>query len=385
MVLLLRQDDIPLHPKPSLAADTFYQLLNIKDMRNIYRLTAGTLCAAAMTAGLNSCQPQNCITCEEEGQPAVLTLSLESDISRSTSSQTQEQDNTINTLDVFIFRDGDPDAADYQRLDTYKRFEGDALADLSLSTTTGTKHICVIANSNISTYAGITTLTAFRSLAASLADETLADFTMYGEATQTLGVTSSVSILLTRLISRIAVTSIRTSFTGSPYQGMSLTDCRLFLTNVHASKLIYNNGNPDTPVILNEGALSGEDVNSTAEAGLLMDNIAEAITDQAYTTAHYLYCYSNETDVIDSSTKLVLQADLDGVTYYYPIPVNQTGYGYLEENGHFGIRRNTAYSFGITVTRPGSLDPETPVVPGTLEITLEKADWNIIPNFDKVF
>ena len=348
-------------------------------------MTAGTLCAAVLTTGFSSCQPQTCVTCEEDGQPAVLTISLASGITKSVSAQTQEQDNTINTLDVLIFRDGDASAADYQKLDTYKRFEGDALADLTLSTTTGAKLICVIANSNISTYAGITNLQAFRALTSTLADETLADFTMYGEAKQTLGVTSSVSILLTRMISRVAVTSIKTKFDGTPYAGMTLSNCKLFLINVHGEKLIYNGNSLETPLILNNGSLVGEDVNSTEEAGLLMDNITEVITGEAYSTAHYLYCYSNETDDITSSTKLVLQADLDGITYYYPIPVNQAGYGYTGSNSHYGIRRNTAYSYSITVTRPGSLDPDTPVVPGMLELSIEIADWTVIPSFEKVF
>ena len=116
-----------------------------------------------------------------------------------------------------------------------------------------------------------------------------------------------------------------------------------------------------------------------------MDRLDDAINDAGYTVPHYLYCYSNETSDISSSTKLILQADLNGTTYYYPIPVNQEGYGLPEDNGHYGIRSNTVYTYGITVTRPGSLDPDIPLEPGVLNLNIDVKEWDIIPEFDKIF
>ena len=351
-------------------------------------ITAGVLCGVLLPAGLASCQPETCTLCNNvpEGLPSTLSLSLEPVTpTRSTLSQSQEQDNTINTLDIFIFRKGDPASEEYHRLDTYQRFEGNSLSDITVSTTTGGKLICVIANSNIGDYTGITSLETFRAMTTLLKDETAGDFTMYGESEQTLGITASVAISLSRLISRICVTSIKTDFSDSPYTGMRLSGCRLFLINVHGEKHVHNCSSPEEPLILNNGSLVGEDVNSTVEAGLLMDNIPDAIGDEGYSIPHYLYCYPNETDDISSSTKLVLQAELDGVTYYYPVPVNQEGYGLQSEGGISGISRNSVYSYSITITRPGSLDPDTPLVPGTLELSLTVNGWDLIPHFDKVF
>ena len=76
---------------------------------------------------------------------------------------------------------------------------------------------------------------------------------------------------------------------------------------------------------------------------------------------------------------------MNGVTYYYPIMINQPDYGYLPENGHYGVGRNTSYSYTITVTRPGSEDPNIPLVPGAVELTLEVQDWSVVPSFDKEF
>ena len=166
---------------------------------------------------------------------------------------------------------------------------------------------------------------------------------------------------------------------------MTLNNCKLYLINANADKLLYNGEPTGSPVILNEGGLVTEDVTGTAQTGLLMDEISETISDAGYSTPHYLYCYSNETSDIASCTKLVLQADIDGTTYYYPIPVNQEEYGYVTGNGHHGIKRNTVYSMGISISRPGSTDPDTPIEPGTLDLSISVADWTEVPEFDKEF
>lgn len=350
-------------------------------MKKISTLWIAVLSALSV---MTSCQ-KPCTTCDE-ALPSTLTLSLSSPETKSSVSTTQEEDNTINTIDVFIFRNTDPVSEDYQKLDTYKRFSGDALNDLTLSTTTGPKTICVIVNEHTDAFAGVTDLTKFRELITDLDKEQLKSFTMYGEITETLGSTSSVSVSVKRYISRIAVTSIKTKFTGTPYSGMTLSNVKLYLVNAHAQKLIYNNGeSPSTPLIFNSKGLSGDDANSTVEANLIYEPLTGTINDTGITTPYFFYCYSNETNNIERCTKLVLQCDLNGITYYYPILINQDGYGYESTTGYFGVRRNTTYSYGITITRPGSLDPNTPLVPGSLDLTVSVDDWTVIPHFDKEF
>lgn len=334
---------------------------------------------------LVSCERPACPDCNEEAS-STLTISLESDATKSNIANTQEEDNTITTVDVFVFRNTDPTSADYQKLDTYKRFANDALEDLTLTTTTGPKTICVIVNEHTNAFKGVTNLTKFRELVTNLKDELVGSYTMYGEINETLGTTTSIAMSVKRHISRIGVTSIKTKFAGTPYADMTLSNIKLYLVNAHAQKVIYNNASsPTTPLVYNSTKLVGEDANATEEANLIYEPLTGTIGDVGITTPYFFYCYSNETDDIPSCTKMVLQADLDGVTYYYPILINQNGYGYSSSNGYYGVRRNTTYSYGITVTRPGSLDPNTPLVPGTLELTLNVDDWAVIPHFDKEF
>lgn len=354
------------------------------------RLTTGTLraagsrrwCTGLCFLTLAACQPAD-PPCPEN-EPATLTLTLTSADTRTTVSQTQEQDNSIVTLDVFVFRNSGDGNADHRTLDTYRRFQGDGLDNLSLTTTTGPKTICIVANAHTGDFNGITTLDEFRKLTALLQHEELGSFTMYGEASATLSLTNKISVTLSRLVAKVSVTGIRTRFDGTPYQGQVLTGARLYLINAHGKKILYNNHAPAAPVILNRNAYSGTDVNACTEAGLIADEITGNIDGSGHSVAHHFYCYENHTEESAETTKLVLEAELNGVTYYYPIPVNQRGYGWTE-GSPAGVTRNTAYSLGITVTRPGSTDPNEPVVPGTVELTITAEDWTVLPHFDKEF
>lgn len=370
----------------------------MKRQNLLFRPGIGTFAVllVVMMSFASSCTKDACGSgCEiTEGVTSKLKIELLSDGDgkgntpvKSTETQTLEEDNKINTLDVFVFRNTSPTSGDYQKLDTYKRFEGEDLdlGNLEITTTTGNKTICVIANSHISDYQSIINLPAFRTLITELKNEKPGDFSMYGEENTTLGLNSKVSISMERFVARISISSIKTKFTG-PYSGMRLTDCRLFLINAHGDKKIYNGTSPESPQILNNGKIIAEDINSTVYNGLILDDISQYIDDSGYITPHYFYCYSNETDNMETSTKIVLKASIDGVEYYYPIPVNQEGYGYSSDNGHYGIKRNTEYSYGITVTRPGSIDPDEPLVPGSLVLSiLDIKKWVVMPGFEKIF
>lgn len=339
-------------------------------------LFAATILSAALL--VTSCQ-KPCQSCEE-GEDALLTLNLNSPVTKSTATQSEANDKTINTVDVFIFRNN---GSTYE-LDTYQNFSGGDLTSVTLSTTTGAKLIKLIVNNHSASYSSVKNLTEFNKLTTLLKDELLGDFTMYGEASETLGLTNSVSIEVKRFISRVVVNSIKTSFSGTPYEGEELSDCKLYLVNVHGEKIVNNNGNPTTSVILNNGQLVDSDASSTATEDLILGSVSGTIGSTAMTTPHYFYAYSNQTDNLDNCTKLVLECTLKGNRYFYPIPINQAGYG-LTTGGTAGVDRNTVYSYTITIKHPGSTDPNEPVVFGALDISISVADWEEVNEFNKTF
>lgn len=349
-------------------------------MRNTFNYTVRALLLTALTAGLTACEIQECTECPDTaGEPATLTLSVSPTATKSTQTPSDETDKTLNTIDVLIFN-----SSGSGQLDVYRRFE-EGQTQLEIQTTTGSKKVCVVANAKSLQISSVTSYSQLQEMVADLNEELFGNLTMYGEKDVTMTAQTTETITVSRFISRITVTSVKTDFAGTPYKDMTLNNCKLYLINANADKLLYNGEPTGSPVILNEGGLVTEDVTGTAQTGLLMDEISETISDAGYSTPHYLYCYSNETSDIASCTKLVLQADIDGTTYYYPIPVNQEEYGYVTGNGHHGIKRNTVYSMGISISRPGSTDPDTPIEPGTLDLSISVADWTEVPEFDKEF
>lgn len=326
----------------------------------------------------------------KNGESCTLRIFIDMEAgTKTTNSQTQTQDNNIETLDVFVFRE--TSGKDNGVLDAYKRFHGSEIANMngiSLNTTTGPKHICAIANSHIDDYKSIIDLSSFQKIECLLVDEKLSDFTMTGSIKASLGITSSVTIPLSRLISCITISSIRTSFSGTPYQGESLTNVKVYLINAIGNKLVLEGGTAKNTVILNKGRKVETDVSECKQRGLLFDEIEGPISDDGYTQCHYLYCYENtisSENGAEKFTRVVIQGDLAGNTYYYPININQEGFGYVSSNGHYGIKRNTRYTISAIIQRPGSTEPDSPVTHGSISSSITIKVWDSTSDSNIIF
>lgn len=324
---------------------------------------------------------KNLIPVETSGE-STLTINLSGtsiDSKAVGSHGNQADDNYVNTLDIFVFNAAGENAGE---LDAYKRFTAsDGITNLQLKATTGNKKIYVIANSHRPDWKGINTLAAFQAVQTSLQKDDVKNFIMTGNIDVTLQATTSVNIPISRLTARVQLASIKTAFAGGPYAGLKLTNVKVFLLNVHGVKNLHD-GNITTPVILNSKVLNGTDVNGCTMLGMLYDAVTPAIDDTGYQTPHYFYAYENtlEAEAADNRfTRLVIQADLNGKTYYYPVNINREGYGYVASNGHKGVKRNTAYEINVTIMRPGSTDPDKPIQYGTLNVSLNVQNWVITP------
>lgn len=345
------------------------------------------LCASSVLL-FSSCKKQLSDGGEqfETPQIATVTFSFASDQTKLTTETNQSQDNTIKTLDIFAFKVVDTQTPEEYKLESYKHYSSSELTDINalpFTTTTGKKQFCVIANAHDLSFRGITTFSEFCELTANLSKEELNEFTMYGQKDKNVAVTDAITISLERFLAKVEVKSIKTKFNGGPYEGEKLSGCKLYLLNVHGAKLISNGAEALSPVVLNEGQYKAEDVATTVQQGLIYDEISSEIGETGYTTPHYLYAYSNETNDISDCTKLLLEATLDGVKYYYPILINQDGYGF--SSGTEGVSRNKLYSYSIVISRPGSLEPNEPLVPGSLTVSLDVLPWEVLPTFDKEF
>lgn len=278
----------------------------------------------------------------------------------------QTYDNNIKTLEVFIFRvcDGDGNGT----LDGYKKYTNvtaASITDFEVKTTTGRKMIYVVANSHIESWGSDINRSKFESYKAELFKEDAQNFVMIGSKEETLELASSVSMTIKRMVSRVQLNGITTLFKETPYEGCSLTNVKAYLINVQGEKYLFD-GSGDDLKLINSKKYEASDMTGCTMANMLYEEISDSINDSGYRSSHFFYCYENdiaEEDEQNRFTRLVIEADLNGTTYYYPVAIKE-------------LKRNCCYTIDVKIKRPGSLDPDTDVELGTLSLDIEILGWN---------
>ena len=320
---------------------------------------------------LVSCAKEDVVEVVEPLQESVVYINLKNNlISKATGAGhgVQEDDNTINTLEIFIFRVNDGQT-DNGVLDGYRKFSSQELGDLTsleVQTTTGKKMIYAVANAHRANWQGINSIEQFKQQTALLENEDLKDFIMVGGKEAELGLATTVAFSIQRLVSRVQLVSLKTAFAGGPYDGMSLKGVKAYLTNVQGGKYIFN-GEGSNLKVLNSKKYIETDAQTFRMNGMLYDMLGTDISDTGYSTAHSFYCFSNDiTEEKDGNkfTRVVIEGVLNGITYYYPIALPE-------------LKRNCCYSLDITIKRPGSLNPDSDVEKGTLLASVNVLDWEV--------
>lgn len=264
----------------------------------------------------------------------------------------------VNTLDVFVYDSDSP-----MRLDTWEHFDDYDDMSVWIHCGSGDKLICFVANTDCSHWllTQVQTADAIRQMELSLRDEDPYSPAMTGWV-QLNADKEEEDVVLEPLMARITLNSLSCDFTGKPYEGAPLENVSIYLTNVSASApLMHSEGFAATD-FLNSGRLSDSDIASMHYPAMLRHTLPHPLGPEGMVGPLEFFCYPNETALEMPGmafTKLVVQGDIQGKTCYYPISINQQGYGY--SCGPHGISRNVHYSVNLHLTRMGSDDPETPV------------------------
>lgn len=256
----------------------------------------------------------------------------------------QPYEKSVNRIQVLIF-----DAAG--RLNAYRDLGTSSTA--SISTTTGTKKVWAVINGP--DLSGIASESALKGKEISLSSNSTsasAGFVMAGSTTcslTTAGATTAVTV--SRLTGRIALTSVTNSL---PSVYPTLTVKKVYAINVVGSQNLAGTG--AAAPSLNLGSDKG------AVPALLSKTVGKAVSRGASytpTTPDLFYGYSNATS---TKTRLVVEADIAGQTYYYPVTISS-------------LERNKAYTVSINILNLGSDDPDKPVEKGTISVSISVAGW----------
>ena len=340
--------------------------------------------AAASLIGMTACnKPEERSSSTRESRPeGTISFRLTPEdgpapatraVSAYTTAQTYET--KVNKVQVFVFNaDG--------RLAAYKD-NGTSLTG-TISTTAGEKTVWAVVNGP--SLSSVTTLSALRETAVDLsANSTTATtgFVMAGSGTCTVSGTGSVdcSFHVSRLASRVALVSVDNKLPSS-YGALKIE--RVFLCNVVGNQNIagdaapatwYNqDGRKDESARNTTHIIDGGTYKASCET-LTYRSVGQSVANgasHAPSTPYLLYAYPNSSTVAPDGfadpftakqTVLTVAATVDGKVQYYPVVLSSA------------LARNTTYTVGLTITGPGSDDPDKPVTKGSIAVTVTVDGW----------
>ena len=275
----------------------------------------------------------------QNGEKIQLTVNLPQAATKVTGAPT---DDKVNNVQIFVF----------DKNGLYEASTHSTSSSLSLTCTTGEKQIVALVNAPLEN--GVTNIADLRSRTSDLNDCSAGNIVMSGEITEELTASTTVIMPVERLAARVAVSQVNTDFELEAHQSLSFEIRSIYLVNVAGEKAYLEDNTPATWYNKTKYAAG-------TSLAFLYDVVANGRIENgdSYDTEHYFYCYPNSTA---TKTRLVIEAEVGGYTYYYPVTLN-------------AVDANTAYTYNLTITRLGSDSPDIPVADGTVNFTVTVADW----------
>ena len=229
---------------------------------------------------------------------------------------------------------------------------------LTLTCTTGEKSIAAIMNSPAVT--GINNIDQLNSSMSEFENNSVGSFVMTGLEGVTLTASGSVEVPVSRLVSKVTLSSVTRLFKLAQHQEMEFEVTSAFLTNVpeqigyfqsQQSSQLINEGETDmTAIIEASGELLYDEFNIPIAQG------------ETESIGNFLYCYPNLLTNPEKPAYLVVETRLGDGVYYYSVELPQ-------------MESNKCYNVSLTVTMPGNLTPNTPVEKGNAEFSVVVSDW----------
>ena len=297
-------------------------------------------------------------------------------VSAYTTAQTYESQ--VNSVQILVF-----DSAG--KIDKYLN-AGNKTSGISISTTAGAKAVWAVVNGP--DLKSIGTLSELQGTAITLGgnNSTTAStgFIMAGSNTCTVG-TSSVSCAITvsRFVSRVALVSVTNSLPAS--YGSLTVNCA-YLANVVGNQNLAGNasaatwynkfGRADESTQVSSHIIDGSTYKASCEALTYKGISGTAAVGASHTpsTPYLLYCFPNSsttapgkfsTSFTAQRSILVVKATVGGTACYYPVVLDDAA-----------PARNASYTVALTITGPGSSDPNEPVQKGSMTASITVSPWS---------
>ncbi|MBR5833944.1 MAG: hypothetical protein IKY48_05145 [Bacteroidales bacterium] len=306
--------------------------------------------AVCVMAGFASCQKD---VVEEISAQEMATLEISVPVEQ-TKVVGGADEAGVDNCQVFLFNDQGV-------LEAYASKDS---KEIPISCTMGSKTVAVLVNAPAIT--DIKSLTQLRAKQSLLTHNTAESFVMQGLVSVNINTTKNVKIEVpvARMVAKVELASVVTSFEIAQYQNAEFKVSSVYLINVAADAKYFSTSAPT--LWYNQRAYV-----STDENALLYDDMegVKVSSSEPYAAKNAFYAYPNPTGADSYSgswtprrTRLVVQATLDGQTYYYPVTLPA-----LESNKRYEVR--------LTITRPGSYNPDTVVDKFAATVNVTIKDW----------
>ncbi len=276
-------------------------------------------------------------------------------------------ENAVNGTQVLVFRSGDG------LLDTYASVGAGTTFTIEKVLLNAPRTVVVLVNSDLdlSTVGNISELS---SKVVGFGAETRSNFQMYGTATMASGA-ASVTVPIQRFSAKLWIGKVKKQMSVAAYrnEATSSSPGYMMLTSFYAL-----NGQASTNFSFAQGtaapaycvgAWSVPSPSSLTQ--VLRQDIGQQVSDAAngaseLTINKYVYVFPSLFTAGNANTvKMVLETTLGGHTYYYPVEVPD-------------VKSNYVYKLNrLTITRPGTDDPNDPLEIGSVTVTLQVVPWTV--------
>ncbi len=268
-----------------------------------------------------------------------------------------DREATINGYQLFVFGDGGV-------LENYKNVSG--TTQISIGAFGGHKLIYALANapsmSDVMDYAD------FCSRRSSIQDNLLEKMVMQGFTTVDVdGKDMELVIPVERMVAKVSLVNVKNEL-DTYYREFEFVLRRAYLINV-AGDLPYGHSEDvdRAPTTWYNWRQFNATDNLTSLTSGSYDKIM--VYGQSAPHQHHFYCYPNPTeedaysdDRTPRRTRLVVEIELDGKTYYYPVTMPV-------------LEQNTEYKVTLTVKGLGSDNPDRPYHSNVAKVSIEVEDW----------
>ncbi|MCQ2147172.1 MAG: hypothetical protein MJZ16_06610 [Bacteroidales bacterium] len=197
-----------------------------------------------------------------------------------------------------------------------------------------------------------------------MSDNETNSFVMWGCKDLTLRQSTTVSIPISRIASKVTLSKITRDMASTPsFRESDFVIENIYMINVPGN--FYLGGNDPT-------LWCNPSFNNYSCKDFLIDKVGTPLLDGgSYEEKHTFYVYPNMTEKDSDSvtwsprhTRLVVEARIDGQLYYYPVTLPE-----IESNKVYNISE-------ISITRPGVEVPDWIISKTEVEASLAITDWS---------